>query len=43
MTNVIDGNPYLADALRYLFHANPTVIAAQMGFPPNCESDPIWT
>lgn len=43
MTNVIDGNPYLADGLRYLFHANPNVSPAQMGFPPNWESDPIWT
>jgi len=43
MTNVIDGNPYLADGLRYLFRANPTVSPAQMGFPPNWESDPIWT
>jgi len=43
MTNVIDGNPYLAEGLRYLFHANPTVSPKQIGFPPNWELDPIWT
>ena len=42
MTNVIDGNPYLADGLRYLFYSNPNAHPTQMGFPVHWASDPIW-
>lgn len=42
MTNVIDGNPYFADGLRYLFLSNPSINPTHMGFPPDWDRDAIW-
>jgi abortive infection bacteriophage resistance protein len=42
MTNVIDGNGYFADGLRYLFHSYPSLNALGMGFRTGWEADPLW-
>lgn len=42
MTNVIDGNHYFSDGLRYLFHTNPNVAPALMGFPPDWDQATLW-
>lgn len=42
MTMVIDGNDFFSDGLRYLFHSNPMINPAQMGFADNWDQDPLW-